>query len=88
MANKSIIKACYLGSGEPNVYLLRGFRALESTLLALLLGCLRLESRCGLRLRLQVGLASQPFRLILGWVSGPSEIVVGSHCEGVDLMPS
>lgn len=67
--------------------LLRGFRALESTLLALLLACLRLESRCGLRLRLQVGLASQPFRLILGWVSGPSEIVVGSHCEGVDLLP-
>jgi hypothetical protein len=77
-------------------YLLSGFRALEGTLLALLLVCLRLEPGGGLRLRLQVRLAGQPSRLrlvlglvsrlVLGWVGTSSEIVVGSHCDDVDLM--
>jgi hypothetical protein len=76
--------------------LLSGFRALEGTLLALLLVCLRLEPGGGLRLRLQVRLAGQPSRLrlvlglvsrlVLGWVGTSSEIVVGSHCDDVDLM--
>jgi hypothetical protein len=76
--------------------LLSGFRALEGTLLALLLVCLRLEPGGGLRLRLQVRLAGQPSRLrlvlglvsrlVLGWVGTSPEIVVGSHCDDVDLM--